>query len=100
VKARIERDWARPAVKVWLYEERERGPVMVGFDEHGHATFQILEEGAEMPGPSMVLPEQALEALVKEAMNILPPSEVTVDAMKDARATRDRLLAIVERTVS
>jgi hypothetical protein len=53
-----------------------------------------------MPGPSMVLPEQALEALVKEAMNILPPSEVTVDAMKDARATRDRLLAIVERTVS
>lgn len=97
MKAHIENDWMRDALKVWIYQPAERGATqIIGFDENGEALLQVIEPGVQ-PGPSMVLPRAALEALVATASGVLPPSEVTVDAMRDARETRDRLLTLVER---
>lgn len=100
MKARIEREWTRDAVKVWLYQP---GPNMtaqvVAIQPDGELLLHNVEGGGVLPAPSFVLPTAALEALVREASGVLPPSETTVDAMRDARATRDRLLALVEATV-
>lgn len=101
MKARIEYDWARGDWwKVWLY--RPAGPNLtaqvIGVGEDGHLLMRNIEDGAALPAPSFILPGQALEALVREATKVLPPSDATVDALKDAREMRDRLLAMVERT--
>lgn len=101
MKARIERDWGRDAVKVWLYQTGAHMTVQViAIQEDGELLMCNYEEGTEPPAPSFILPTAALEALVKEAAGVLPPSETTVDAMRDARETRDRLLTLVERTFS
>lgn len=84
MKARIEREWTRDAVKVWLYQP---GPNMtaqvVSIQPDGELLMVNVEENATLPAPSFILPTAALEALVKEASGILPPSETTVDAMRD-----------------
>lgn len=55
--------------------------------------------GAE-PEPSLVLPSEALEALVAAGADHLPPSSAQAEHLADTRAVRDRLLTLVERQVS
>lgn len=97
MKAHIEQDWMRRGFKVWLYEPLGQGRTVrvVGFDERGEVLLQNFEDTADIP-PSFVLREDMLKALLDEAAGVLPPSEATSEHLADARAIRDRLLALVE----
>lgn len=62
----------------------------------GTFQWEAVPEGHEAP-ISLRLPEEALEALVAAAMDILPPSREQASALADTRVVRDRLLSLVER---
>lgn len=98
MKARVERNWMNHSVKIWLYHQ---GPPIRLVRVLGPDTFQdeILVEGAELPEPSLQLPEEALSALIAAVSEILPASDATTGHLKDAVMVRDRLLSLVERSV-
>lgn len=94
MEAHIERDWIRRTVKVWIYERAGGGHIVYrqDGDEWKIAQGELLPDE-----PTFVFPESMLEAIVKESSGFVQASDATVDALKDAREVRDRLLAIVER---
>lgn len=93
MRAAIVRRPERLEVDVYLTDDLSRGAYSI---EEGRLrlTHDVVP-GAEMP-VAFSLPYDALEAIVAEASDHLPPSAATADALADTRATRDRLLAIVE----
>lgn len=48
--------------------------------------------------PSLRLPREALEQLIAEASDMLPPSRAVDRHLNDAMTVRDRLLAFIEKT--
>jgi hypothetical protein len=99
VKAHIEWAWATNSLHVFLFD---RGPYSAYYtvgDEGRLERHEWTEQSTEPMQPALVLPREALEAIVAAASEKLPPQDATVDALKDARSTRDRLLALVEHTV-
>lgn len=95
IRARIEDDFPRRGVKVWVYRDDSR-PAVLRLDETGLERWDELAIGVDVE-PTLVLPEAALAAIVAEAGNVLPPSAATDRHLTDAVAVRDRLLTLVER---
>lgn len=50
--------------------------------------------------PSLVLTDEVLKMIVEQAYDLTPPDRGMADALQDTRATRDRLLALVEKVVN
>lgn len=96
MKARIERDWASLAAKVWFYEASEIGTRVLRPSDGGWS-WEAVEHGQSLPDPSLKIPEDALQELVREASNILPAEDATTKHLNDAIGVRDRLLTIVEK---
>jgi hypothetical protein len=97
VKVHIERDWMSRSLRVWFYESaRENGATLIKVK--GSDALERVEVPAGVhPEPSLVLPEDFVEALIREASDVLPPSDATSAHLSDARSTRDRLLAMIEK---
>lgn len=99
MKAQIEWAWAMDAMHVFLYD---RGPYSAFYtvgEEGRLVRHEWVAEGPEPMEPALVLGRDALEAIVQAASEKMPPQDATVDALKDARGVRDRLLALVEHSV-
>lgn len=102
MRARIEHDWHRDQVNVWVYSGGQgAGPIrvvrpnenMIGF------TMEEVTEGAYAgePEPTYVIPKPIFEAIVENAGSVLPPSAATDRHLQDSVKVRDRLLALVEQ---
>lgn len=99
MEAHVEKDILTRHVKVWIWQPRGRHSFdqIVAAEPGGEVILQTFEDMSVQPPPSFILPEDALKALVAAASDVLPPSDATVDALKDARVVRDRLLTLVEQ---
>lgn len=97
VEAILEEDWQAAGFNVWLREGGRYGRILVPGRGAGYTIREDLEpERADRPGPSLFLPEEALEAIAAAAAGVAPAVPAHVDALADARAQRDRLLALLE----
>lgn len=96
MKALVERDIIADVVRVWVRGDGGDGKRLLLIHEvtdSGHPVFEWAEwpEGERAKRPTFILPTAVWDALVSER-------EVRDDdAVRDARVTRDRLLALVER---
>ena len=97
VKARIERDWANAMVRVWLFEPRETGTRVLRILGKDVYQWDDVENGALLPEPTLYLPDEALQELVREASNVVPVEDATSAHLQDAIEVRDRLLSLVEK---
>lgn len=86
----LEQDPMRRSMKVWLLPSDD---LVVRQDPDGTWSFEPFAFG-DSPEPSLVLPSQWFEALVREALASGGVPEP--DALADARKMRDRLMAMVE----
>ena len=88
---------------VRLAADFERGVYAhaTGVDESGHIVF--TEKGSpsgQIVEPFLYLRYDVMEAFGKALSQITQSSDQTLDALKDTREVRDRLLVLVEKTVS
>lgn len=88
--------WQARAVDIWIVEELP-GARRLLIPDGATASYVNLDPEGPAPPPSLRLPTEALEALLAEAAELTPPTPATVEHLADARATRDRLLSLVER---
>jgi hypothetical protein len=104
VKARIEPRFTAFSVDIWFYDhDPVEGNALVVYRPSGEGTMwdrEIVPNGAEMPSPSLSIPNDALEAIVAAGADHLPPSSAQAEHLADVRAVRDRMLTIVERVAS
>jgi len=108
VKVRIERKSFEKSFiegyNIWFYQDIGNDQIDVleisktESDNEPSTLLRRYPRNESIP-PSFFIPSEALEALVKEASGILPPSEATVEALNDTREVRDRLLTLVEKHV-
>lgn len=102
IRAVVKRDPVAQRVDVWLlrsYPPRYARRALVGDQVSAPLAWEPYDEGTAPPVLMSLLPEEA-SALAEELHDYLPPTEATVRHLEDARAVRDRLLAIVERVVA
>jgi hypothetical protein len=97
VRAHIARDLISGRVDVYLFEATPRGKnfyALDAVDGEGIGTFTVRSVGEmeRVERPSFSLPIQIWDAIMADARG-----HADADATKDARATRDRLLALVEK---
>lgn len=101
---RVVEHWQRNSFDVYVFSERptEAALQMPTFIErHVEGNVWRREEVGEpepftgLPKPSFSLPRPVLEELIQQAQKIAP-SLSRDDAVSDARATRDRLLTLIE----
>lgn len=68
----------------------------VGIGDDGRIIYETHGEGAQAE-PFLRLDRNELEALARAILEEERPEDATVAALKDARSTRDRLLAMLEK---
>lgn len=96
MRAKLELAFQQDAYRVWVYEPGPRARRLVL--EDGATAWLELDPHEADPPPSFVIPAGALEAIAEE-LGRKGPTGAGADAIEDARATRDRLLALVEHVV-
>lgn len=86
--------WERRNGETCLYEVRPTpgGTVEMCLPEDGWRTSGTLEEQP----PTYRIPYEIFDALLQADSPELVPGNALVDALKDARTVRDRLLTIIE----
>lgn len=92
-----EREPVRDAFAIWFFSTNQQGERLVAYPV-GKDTWQ--DEVVPMDSyvePTLRLPSQMFKDLIKSVQGQIEPEDATVDAMRDARDTRDRLLAMIER---
>lgn len=95
VQCHVESHWYDELVDVWVFYRMPGKNIFIGLDGE---TIEETIEGGELPTkPTMQVHRNMLKAIVTKASKIIPPSEATVEHLRDAIAVRDRLLGIVER---
>jgi hypothetical protein len=97
--AKVVTSWATDDVKVYLYEVNQHSdqisyfkPGPNGMIGRTHKRSDVIPEDM-----AMVMPAEALKAIVSAASESYPPSEVMDRHLKDAMTIRDRLLAMIEK---
>jgi hypothetical protein len=95
VNVYLEKNPIRDAVDIWLFERIDSGARILRLA--GPDTWQFEEvPGPERGEPTLTLRTDWAEALSGALGDVLPPSAAVAAHLLDARAVRDRLLAIVE----
>jgi hypothetical protein len=99
MKCHIEWGWGTDTYNVFLFR-RMRDSTHYLQHEGGDEWREIeVKNGDRSPDdlkPTFSMHREMLETFVKEAAKIPTPEDATVEHLKDARDTRDRLLRIVE----
>lgn len=100
MKALLEHDHMRNRVDVWFYREARGGVQTATAGDNGSWEWgDVLDRSQSRPDtPSLSLDYDMLEQLVAVASETMPPDRAQGRHLDDAIATRDRLLALVERT--
>lgn len=63
--------------------------VITGADQ---VEWRRVDRYGSSPGPSLSLPGDVLQAIIREGAKVLPPSEAMAQHLQDAVAVRDRIL--------
>ena len=92
--AEVVRRPERQAVDIYLLDPMRSGCYQIA--PSGVIEWQEVAQGAEMI-PFLRLPIEAFAQIMAAGADILPPSAATVEALRDTREVRDRLLTMVER---
>lgn len=96
MRAHVENRWYEGAWEITLVEHG-RGPNGWAYSyEDGNLIPNEVKPGGTVPA-TLVLPYEAVEAIVAALPGKVTASDATLDALVDTRGTRDRLLALVER---
>lgn len=95
MNAHIVENWQADGFDVWLFERRAAATVLLRFDD-GRPRWEETPQNSQ-PDPTLTIPRDALEALLAAAEKHVPATDATVDALRDTRTTRDRLLALIEK---
>ena len=97
MRVEIRQRIGRFVADVYVYEAGNPVRVLTLIDGEPH--WKEIEPGVEIsPDLALVsLPTDVLEAIVREARIGGRADDLALDAIQDARATRDRLLSILER---
>lgn len=100
MEARIERNWPRRTVNVWLTQSHGAALQVLQHKGGGDWSYVNLSESEILPvEPTFELPDGAVEALVKAAGDFLPPSAAIERHLKDAIGVRDRMISLVEAVI-
>lgn len=94
VDVRVVPDVLRDMVNIYVVNKAHTYAAL--FSYSGRVEWVPYPEGDEPP-VTLRLPPNVLAAIVAEAAELRPPTQATVEHLNDARAVRDRLLALVER---
>lgn len=100
VKVNLMEDWQTGGWRILIRGRGGPGEPYSYLREDGR--WETVEEGAGFAdGAAMgvLVPEGALEEIVRQFLKVKEPQQATQDHLKDAIGVRDRLLAMVERTV-
>lgn len=101
MKVRIVENWQANALEVYVFERQAEGATdgtmhrHVGGDGWRVEDVGEIDKWTQRPKPSVVLPLPVLDSIIEQYRRDHP--EPTADAVADARATRDRLLVLVEK---
>lgn len=102
MRVHIDTDPLTQRCKVYLYQhDAIAGKTRIARNV-GDGLFQMEEYdyGEKIDTPTFEVPEEFLSALRDALSNHGPFTENTVDWLRDAIKTRDRLLTLVENTVN
>lgn len=107
IKVRVVEAWQRDAFDVYVFpkaREAEAYPGQLYAPDH-EGELQLIEY-EPAPGsrpfeqirirPTITLPSDVMRAVVEQTLKLRPDLDAQ-DAIRDARTTRDRLLALVEQ---
>ena len=95
IRAFIERKPWLDSYDVWLGDPGPRSYIAEKVGEDGHIVYRETDPGA-VQEPFLRLTHSELEALAKAILETERPEDATLDALKDARSVRDRLLTMLE----
>lgn len=95
MRAKIEHNWQDNTVSVWILEDSLSRLAVL--DSSLEVFHDLPPSTADVPPPTLRLPVPAFEALVREAGTTTQASDATVEALRDTREIRDRLLTMVEK---
>lgn len=97
MRARIEQNFATAGHRIWLYDRVMGKLHVLRLNDRGWIKeWETVDEGQADVAPTLEFPDGAFEALLDEARAHVSATDATVDALRDAREVRDRLLALVE----
>ena len=97
MKAWLTRDPWRDTYELRLgYQAGKYTAYAKGITDHGDIIWENIDAAAEVP-VFLLLREDVVEALIRSALEVTQASDATVEALKDARTIRDRLLVLVEK---
>jgi hypothetical protein len=97
MRAYIYRQFRRLGYEIILVDDG-RGQTRqsaLGIDDDGNIVYGPAVVGAEIP-VFIRLRDEELQALAKAFLEEAHPEDATIEALKDTRAIRDRLLALIE----
>ena len=81
--------------RIWIYAPRLEGGMR--YLAPDLRTWQDVEQNGPAPKPTLLLDRQVFDSLAHGLANHGQPSDAQAIHLADARAIRDRLLALVER---
>ena len=81
----------------WIFERLEPGRIVVcQFGENGMEMRTKLDHAPIEP--TLKVPSEWIAPLVTALSNVSPPDRAMANHLEDAKAVRDRLLAMLEKT--
>ena len=93
MRVHIENEWYKNSFAVWVFAEYE--PRLLRVTSEGES-WEEVEEGS-LPEPTLRLRQEVFEAIAVEMGHHTQASNATVEALRDTREVRDRLLTLVEK---
>jgi hypothetical protein len=101
MRVKIQEDVCTDRYKVWILDDSlsltPRNGVVVYPDSTYNPKCMTYAYNEILPGPSLILTRDMLQALAEEAVKTIPPNESMANHLKDAIAIRDRLLTMAEK---
>lgn len=95
-RVHIEQDWYSENVRIWVFSEAS-DPYVLRLKDGAFNEWEKLEEGTAHPEPTLTLRADYWEAIVTAAAKTLPVTDTALEALKDTRQVRDRLLTLIEK---
>lgn len=100
MKCHIEKEWSSKRTSIWIYYGESELTFTLDLGEEtdfsGNSKWVQTKWGEGPAKPTLTLGEREFEALTRAMGQHTQSSDATVEALKDARVVRDRLLTMIE----